>query len=464
MKVSINPGQFLKCFHVAACLIPRYGPSPVLETVRLEVSEGGAARLWARSLNAQLSLAVPVIKVLTPGACQLPAQEVERFLKKARCGVLVVERGGQKKHPAAGPGTLSEEIAIRVGDDTRAFPTCDPADFEIKAMAAVRNPVSLRAWRLSRLIRQTLFAADVDAPRYALGGCHILQAGGRLNVVATDGHRLAHAFEEVPGPTPPKPRRLSKRPPSCVYSVQALGPLLEALDLFTNEMVSVGITTSGELQVTAQGLSLWATPLAGCFPDWESVAATSTTTVAEVQDALTVGRTLGRKGSHKVKDAALSLAVRGRYLEMNCPDEGIETRTVVRSLLAEDGAEATVRIHLDDLVDYLAVVRPPFSIALPAEQGQPILFESEGFRYLVMPEDLASRVGPPTAVNDSQSEPVQKPPLAEAQVVDDCVPVEVSEHGTSAGKAPSGRGPRGRRQRQTDKGDSAPEHPGQHLG
>ena len=442
VKVILHPRQFSERFRVAASLTPRYSSTPLLETVRLEADEGGNARLHARSFEAEVSLAVPVLKVISPGAAQLPAEEFGRFLKQTPAASLTVERPTQKKPPSAGPGTRSEVVLARDTRESRTFATFDPAEFPTKPPGEVKGPVTLRAWRLSRLIRRTLFSTDPAATRYALGGCHVSHVEGCLHLVATDGQRLVDAFEAVPFPTPPpmRARRRAKPVGSHVVSANALRTLAQVLDLFQNASATVGFTGKGLFRVTSGEFSFTANPLKGRFPEWESILPQAAIATAEVLDSSALHRLCGAKAGLRAGGDPLELRLQRRRLTVKELGQGGEVMIFVRPSLLITDEEVVAVVRRADLADYLAEVKAPFSLAFPSEEGQPLAFQTEGFRYFVTPTDRdgAPPKGLAATTDDESPEPDEEPPSEEAQGIR--VPsLENGDDGTRAGQATAGR-------------------------
>lgn len=442
MKVILHPRQFFERFRAVASLAPRHTSTPLLETIRLEVDESGHARLHARSLEAEVSLTVPLLKVMSPGVVQMPADEFGRFLKQAAGGSIVIERPAQKKSPSAGRGTRSETVIARDSRESKSFETFDPDEFPTKPPGEVKDPVTLRAWRLARIIRRTLFATDDTATRYTLGGCHVSHEEGCLHFVATDGHRLADAFEAVAVPTAPpmRARRKARAVGSRVVSARVLRTLVQVLDLFENATATVGFTGKGLFRVMSGEFSFSAKPLEGRFPTWESIVPESARGVAEIPDPSSVHRVLRNGVGHKAGEEPLELRLRRRCLTVKQPGQGVEVQVIAHPPLPITDEEVSATIRRNDLSDYLAVMKGPFSIAFPSEEGNPLTFHTDGLSYFVMPTDRDG--APPKALSVTKVSPTpeldEEPPAEEAQSVR--VPsLENDNNGSHAGQTPAGR-------------------------
>jgi len=75
---------------------------------------------------------------------------------------------------------------------------------------------------------------------------------------------------------------------------------------------------------------------------------------------------------------------------------------VVRNLSEAPDEEASLVINPLYLLEYLAAQTQPFVLSFPPEKGTPLLCESEGFRFALMPLEQAQRseTGVPDQIAD----------------------------------------------------------------
>ena len=91
MFVCVNPKQFLPRLKALAPLLGRHYPSPILETVQLVATEDGRGMLTATNLDAGTQVEVPLLKVIRPGAVQLPTHSVIKAIGDAKTGSVDIE-------------------------------------------------------------------------------------------------------------------------------------------------------------------------------------------------------------------------------------------------------------------------------------------------------------------------------------------------------------------------------------
>lgn len=177
MEISCNRDKLWAAFQKAAIVAPTRSPKPILQSVKLEVGEQGAAFL---ATDMEMGVRVQVAEVTTTatGSVVLPVSQFGSILRESSDETLrlEVEPNGARIRGARSRFTLP----IQNPDD---FPFV--ADFD----AQKYHTVSARLFR--ELIRRTLFATDTESLRYALGGVLLEMEGDGIIAVATDGRRLA---------------------------------------------------------------------------------------------------------------------------------------------------------------------------------------------------------------------------------------------------------------------------------
>ncbi len=462
MKVLLNPKQFLERFHVPVALLSPCGTTPVRSTVWLETDNSALGRLHARNHESELSVVVPLIKVIEPGNAELPAKEFAQWLRETRTGAASLELS-QSVAPQ-GAGRIQEIRLHALGKET-VFPLLAAQSFSKPKLGAFQWSVGLRAWRLNRLINQSLFAADVDSQRYALGGCLVVHEEGCLSFTATDGHRLAHAYEPVSLTAGTRSNKTTRKKGSKVVSSRALHVLSDLCGLFPNSELTLGFIAKGVFQASAGEFVLTARELPGRFPPWNGLISDTQTPSVEGLDLNYLCRILTSPRRTEAGDGLVELRIRNRKLIVSQIDRGIVTVNPACGEItaAAEGKFAVIR--RPDIMSVCLTTNGPASLSFPQGEGQTLRFESEGFRYLVMPmdRDEAQESCAHQATDEPPRQPSEGPPAEEAQSVD-VTSLGEHAHGTHAEKAPSRRDRRRKGQRPSGEGHSPSKHTRKHLG
>jgi DNA polymerase-3 subunit beta len=426
VEVSINPKNFLERLRLVGAFTGRRYPLPILETVRLEAHVEGQASLRASDLDADISVSVPVLKVIQPGVAQLPCAQVVKTLGGLRCGRVVLRETDPETLPMGpGPNVPTRRVSVETAQGTVALPTFDPANFPLQRLDPVTAEVKLPAWRFVRLIVRTQHAADEHATRFALGGCFLDFADGKLTSAATNGRCLAEAEEAATGSglLPPKTTIVDgeERPLAPVVPRKALSSLVATLRLMENAELTLGFTAEGRFQATAQGLAFTARLPEGRFPNWKEVFPESASTSVRVEGPARLVKGLKDLVRFTTREArAMTLTLVGHALTLAVDNDQAKAQVEVRvrNLSAVPDHEVSLCIDPRSLLDFLDGAGRSFDLWFPSEKGVPLVCQAEGHRYAVMPMERAEAPdhGAPGAKEVPPHNPQEELSAEEAQI------------------------------------------------
>ena len=194
MKCLISRQAFKKRLASVAAVVPRQTPKPILATVRLEVDERGQGTLSATDLETWARIKAPLLRAPRAGPAQLPVRALLAALGNARDRELQLDYDPEAFSIGSGPDAPEFSLVV-AGSRTRlSLRTHRPEDFPVREEGALPGCYEVGLRHLQRLIRTTAFATDPENQRYTLGGCWFGLGAGSIDAVATDGHRLAHAW------------------------------------------------------------------------------------------------------------------------------------------------------------------------------------------------------------------------------------------------------------------------------
>ncbi|MFN7311252.1 MAG: DNA polymerase III subunit beta [Vampirovibrionales bacterium] len=159
---------------------------PILSNILFEASELGTLRLSATDLDFSLQTLIKA-DVATAGKTTLSSRVLSEILAKLPPKSTVtfqVDLNVQSCKLACGSATF--ELRTLPAEEFPAIPAIDPAvAIELDLDALVRG------------IKQSEFAASKQDSNNILGGIYFKLSGGVLDMVATDGSRLARHTEVV---------------------------------------------------------------------------------------------------------------------------------------------------------------------------------------------------------------------------------------------------------------------------
>jgi len=192
MKVLCDREKLREGLAIVNNVIPARSTKPVLENVRL-VATDSALELIGTDLEVSVRYAIDDVKVGEPGVAVIPARVALDFIRDLASETITLQ-------------TDETSCTITGGADTCELVTMDVDEFPVTPKFEDQDTLSLQAGTFTRLVGQTAFAAAREAGRYAMHGVLITVADDKLQMVATDGRRLALAsagVEAVPANAAP---------------------------------------------------------------------------------------------------------------------------------------------------------------------------------------------------------------------------------------------------------------------
>jgi DNA polymerase-3 subunit beta len=177
MKFVCERDKLLSAFQTAATVAPSRSPKPILQNVKLIVTQQQAT-LLATDMETGIRIDVPGIEVEAAGNAVLPVGRFGSILRESMDAKLLVEADSQ--------GTT-----VRGDRSEFKLPGQNPDEFPEVASFVEENYHEISARLLKELIHRTLFATDTESSRYALGGVLLEFESDKITAVGTDGRRLA---------------------------------------------------------------------------------------------------------------------------------------------------------------------------------------------------------------------------------------------------------------------------------
>lgn len=261
-----------------------------------------------------------------------------------------------------------------------------------------KDGIRLPGRTLNRMIERVAFAITTEDPRYSLNGALFLLDGGRLTLVATDGHRLAFASKALELAQGPGELRVIV-PRKALNEVSKLtGELTDEDEVVFGRADNHVFFVVGEHRLTSNLLE-------GKFPRYENVLPDSCETELEIatEELANAVRRVSLLASERY-GRAVRLGLGSGKLELFSKTEMGEAQETLE--LDYDGPEMSIGFNARYLLDFLGVVgtskvylgldpkRPGDDDTREAEAGdkpgqlRPAGDEKMDYRYIVMPMHL----------------------------------------------------------------------------
>lgn len=391
MKVICDRGALLEGINLVSGAVAARTPRPQLQCVKITATKtGGAGELVLSATDAEVALRLSISKVdvQKTGEALIPADKIRQIVS------------AEENEPTLTLETEGEAMHIRGADahfKVFGYPSADfppIPDFASaaagtggapKAKAVITHP----AGSLAELVMRTLFATARETSRYAINGVLLKRDGKRLELVATDGRRLALARANLTG------GEKDGKGVQCIVPTKALG-MLQKLIQEHDEPVQIAITDNQILfsfgTAGSPGRAVLVSNLVeGAFPPYEDVIPKDqdkkvtfdrdvVTSAVRRAALLTNEESRGVRMAFKGKDKKLDLSSRA-------PEMG--EANVSADLAAYDGEDIEIGFNPAFIVDALKILNDPQVIMELKAPNKPGLIKSgTDFMYVVMPVNL----------------------------------------------------------------------------
>ncbi len=179
MELTVQKSDLLRELQLFQGIIERKNTIPILANVLFEANGDGSVELVATDLEVGLRSKCAA-SVAKGGSLTIPAKklfEIVRALPETNIRI----QSGAKGAVKVAADKFDSRMQTLPRDD---FPTLPEATGDVRT-------VSLPRKGLREMVSKTQFAITGEDTRYFLNGALLVIAPGKMNLVATDGHRLA---------------------------------------------------------------------------------------------------------------------------------------------------------------------------------------------------------------------------------------------------------------------------------
>jgi DNA polymerase-3 subunit beta len=365
MKVIAQTTALQEALALAGGIVATRTPKPVLQCVKL-VASADRLTLLATDLEAGVRYHITAVEVQEEGEALVPAD---------RLGGIVRESGDEESLSLE-----TEKDACHVrgrGSHFKVF-GYDPGEYPAVADFEGAGDCQVKASVLARMITRTLFATAKAHSHYAMAGVLWEASGKKLQLVATDGHRLAQAKGS-----------LAK---SAAKEVTAIVPaklmsLIQRVAADGEETLEVKVEENQILVRTARAV-LVSSLVQGNFPRYSDVIPKEAERKAKLNTA---------QFEHRIRQAALLTNEESRGVRLNFQADQV----VLSSRTPEAGeAEVTCPSTLEGeplevgfnpafLTDALRIIEADeISFELNAANRPAVIKAGSDFLYVLMPVEL----------------------------------------------------------------------------
>ena len=368
MEIKAKRGDFLATLYWTQSIVERRNTMPILSNALIE-AQIGDIRLTATDLEVGVRGRVEG-DVTTEGSITVNAKKLYEIIREVSSEEVLLKK------------LENDWVEIRsgrsvfkiVGMDAREFPQFP--DFNSEGLSSV--PAST----IREMIERTIFAVSTDETRYSLNGVFIEGGeGGKVRMVATDGHRLAFD-EKVLGSF-----GLAK---GVILPRKGLAELKKLLDSGEDGVLSMGFRENMGF-VKKDSVELFMRLIDGDFPDYTKVIPKGNPNLATIdhEELLQALRRVSILSSERYRGIRLEFRHDRLSISANNPDVG---EAVEEIEMEYKGKPIAIGFNARYLIDVLNVleVDGEVEIELKDDLSPSVVRKSgnETFLYVLMPMRL----------------------------------------------------------------------------
>lgn len=368
MEIKAKRGDLLAMLYWTQSIVERRNTMPILANVLLEAR---ATNIHVTATDLEVGVRGMVEgNIVKEGSITLSAKKLYEIIRE-----VPTEEVQLKKLENDWVEIRSARSVFKiVGMDAREFPQFP--EFSNKDLSTI--PAST----IREMIERTIFAVSTDETRYSLNGVFVEEGeGGKVRMVATDGHRLA--FDE-------KPLGSFGLAKGVILPRKGLAELKKLLESGEDGAVSIGFRENMGF-VTKDKVELFMRLIDGDFPDYTKVIPKGNPHLAKVEheELLQALRRVSILSSERYKGIRLDFRDGKLAISANNPDLG---EAVEELEMEYKGSPIAVGFNARYLIDVLNVLagEGEINVELKDELSPSLVRKSgvEGFLYVLMPMRL----------------------------------------------------------------------------
>lgn len=300
MKITINKKNLLEGLQIVQKAITTKSTLPVLSGILLKTKSNNELKVIATNLEMSIETTIEA-EIKEKGAIVLPAKYFVEIVRKLEEGFLKLTTDEKKWQAHLQSGLFAMTIH---GFDPNEFPSIIQINND--------NILNLNQSLLKKMIEQTCFAVSNDESRPFLTGV-LLNIQNELNLVATDGHRLALKNNN----------EINASPMSAIIPAKALNEVARFLKIDKNITARINWNDK-QISFSLNNICLITRLIEGQFPNYKQLIPSSYTTEViinkyELNNALERASLIVRGESNIIK---LKISTNNLIISSNAPEVG----------------------------------------------------------------------------------------------------------------------------------------------
>jgi len=368
MEFKAKREDFLTALYWSQSTVERRTTMPILANVLIEFNNGNT-RITATDLEVGVRAKLNG-EILQEGAVTLNAKKLYEIVRESGGGVIQLKR------------LENDWVEIKSGKSVFKMVGLDAKDFPSFPEFDAEHLFPVPAKVMKEMIDKTIFAVSTDETRSNLNGAFLEEGeGGKLRMVATDGHRLA-LIERAVGTL-----GLAK---GVILPRKGLAELKRLLEESEDGVAQFGFKEN-VVSVVRGDVELFMRLSETDFPDYSKVIPKENPYIARVEQRgfLQALKRVSILSSERYKGIRIEVKPENMSISANNPDLG---EAVEELEIEYKGKALAVGFNARYLIDVLSVLGDERDVAIEMkDELSPSLLRKDGddgYLYVVMPMKL----------------------------------------------------------------------------
>jgi DNA polymerase-3 subunit beta len=368
MELTVRKNDLLPELQLFQGIIERKNTIPILGNILIKAEEDGTVQLLATDLEVALR-GQSSATVAKGGSITIPAKKLYEIVKSLPETEIRIKEG------------VKGSVSILADRFESRMQTLPKEDFPTLPDVPNETPVKLPRAGFREMINKTQFAITGEDTRYFLNGALFLLEPGKMQLVATDGHRLALVEAERENTVGEAEKKQSILPKKTLWELsRLLNEGDEPIEYVTGEnhlFFNIGRRQLISRVIDAQ------------FPAYERVVPTGNDKTVEFdRDRITsVVKRVALLSSDRSRAVKLQISSNQLGITSSSPEVGEATESFA---VEYSGEEVEICFNAQYVLDFLAVAdSDTVQLQLKDETSQAVMkpVGSEGcdYTYVIMP-------------------------------------------------------------------------------
>jgi len=364
MKLVVKREPFTAALSAAAAVVPLRGARPSLKNALLIGDAEGNIEIQATDMEVGLRYRLKAESIQSPVSLCLPCITMAGLLKECSEEIVTLETSGPK-------GVLT------IGRDRFEVLGQEASDFPIVPGMGEGPTLTVPANEISKMIDRTIFAAAREQGRYAINGVYMQCKDKVLEMVATDGRRLAYCKKKL--------KNAGGLEEGVIVPIKMMQEIRKLCDnVPSGEELQLAVRDRAIL-VCGSAVTLSSLVVEGIFPKYQQVIPKdSDKEVTFKRDALSQAlRKAMFLTSDETRTVQLTFTPGTCEIDARSPDKGQAQVKIEVEYTGEKIAIGFNPNYLQDALKVLATDTARLELKDPARPG--VLREGTDFQYVLMP-------------------------------------------------------------------------------